>query len=281
MTTKIEDTYDTYEQAYLDYKQRWQVLQNAVVGNTGCSAILAAEQHRKSHTQLQELFELSNKVYGLEFTIDGMNITRSNIDKLLAKCQLHKKCVDTWNQKEQLKSVGKRLHICRYGVEVRPYKKTGTVILFDHGTHWTCKSNWTDKSKKCGTGSTAREAYLNMSVQNLGDGNMEKTNSGVYKDKEAQQTRGLVADMGFRAHCSQQDKKMTTEPIQVWSFDKAPEELKTLSTGGDEDWVAVVPPEYGDTYIPWLDDGNFGPCSVHCYDHPTKLGYKVKIGTHS
>ena len=34
-----------------------------------------------------------------------------------------------------------------------------------------------------------------------------------------------------------------TEPIKLWAFNDAPRELRDLSeNGGDEDWVAEVPP---------------------------------------
>lgn len=33
--------------------------------------------------------------------------------------------------------------------------------------------------------------------------------------------------------------------IRVWNFYDAPEEFRSLSTnGGDEDWIAVLPPGY-------------------------------------
>ena len=45
--------------------------------------------------------------------------------------------------------------------------------------------------------------------------------------------------------------------ILVFHFEDAPEALRQLSGhGGDEDWIAVVPPELVDVdpYIPWLED---------------------------
>ena len=67
-------------------------------------------------------------------------------------------------------------------------------------------------------------------------------------------------------------------PIQVWRFDEAPEEYQRLATrGGDEDWLAVVPKEYGQVapsdddpfakvtatgkpWIGWLDGSGFDSC---------------------
>lgn len=73
------------------------------------------------------------------------------------------------------------------------------------------------------------------------------------------------------------------EPIQVWEFEDAPEELKALSaSGGDEDWLAVVPENYAGSWIPWMESGTkFGCCSVSEYPHPSITGCVVRIGTHS
>lgn len=73
-----------------------------------------------------------------------------------------------------------------------------------------------------------------------------------------------------------------TEEIKVWRFEDAPDILQALSRpGGDEDWVAVIPPEYVDMYIPWLECPHFGCCDVKEYDHPLAPGYKVRIGQHA
>lgn len=68
--------------------------------------------------------------------------------------------------------------------------------------------------------------------------------------------------------------------IQVYPWDKAPEVLRDLSdNGGDEDWLAVIPPSLSanrDGYS-WLD--HLGCCSN---DH-TELrdGWVVVIGAHA
>lgn len=70
-------------------------------------------------------------------------------------------------------------------------------------------------------------------------------------------------------------------PIVVWKFSDAPEELQQLSTnGGDEDWLALVPPSMKDDYIGWLEEGSsFGCFRVH--RHQLKNGFIVFIGCHS
>ena len=70
--------------------------------------------------------------------------------------------------------------------------------------------------------------------------------------------------------------------IRVWAFDKAPLELQALSrNGGDEDWLALVPPEYDDRYVGWLESPAFGCCCVDEYEHPELPGYTVHIGSHA
>ena len=54
------------------------------------------------------------------------------------------------------------------------------------------------------------------------------------------------------------------EPINVWKFKDAPEELRNLSDhGGDEDWLAIIPPQMTNKYISWMEEGTaFGICDV-------------------
>lgn len=74
----------------------------------------------------------------------------------------------------------------------------------------------------------------------------------------------------------------TGEPIIVWRFYDAPKELRFPDNGGDEDWLAEVPPALVDSYIGWMESGSeFGCCCVDEYDHPTKSGWKVRIGSHA
>jgi len=70
--------------------------------------------------------------------------------------------------------------------------------------------------------------------------------------------------------------------IRVWRFQDAPEELRNLSTnGGDEDWLALIPPLLCGEWIGWIDSGAFGCCSVDTYNHPELPGYVVRIGSHA
>ena len=69
-------------------------------------------------------------------------------------------------------------------------------------------------------------------------------------------------------------------PILVWRFQDAPMKLQGLSRhGGDEDWLAVVPPYLKDAWIGWLDTGPFGCCSVS--QHDQEDGSVVHIGAHA
>jgi hypothetical protein len=72
-----------------------------------------------------------------------------------------------------------------------------------------------------------------------------------------------------------------SEPIIVWQFHEAPLELQELSTnGGDEDWLAILPPSNPIPPI-WMDSSLYGCCSVDEYPHPTKEGYIICIGSHA
>lgn len=71
-----------------------------------------------------------------------------------------------------------------------------------------------------------------------------------------------------------------TRPICVWPFEHAPTELQKLSDfGGDEDWVALVPPELADTCIGWLEDGRGFGYRVGRYQ--LDGGWVVAIGAHA
>lgn len=75
----------------------------------------------------------------------------------------------------------------------------------------------------------------------------------------------------------------TPNHIRVWRFEDAPQELRDLSPhGGDEDWIALIPPRLADAWIGWLESGSsFGYGSVSEHSHPELPGYVVKIGAHS
>lgn len=67
--------------------------------------------------------------------------------------------------------------------------------------------------------------------------------------------------------------------IRVWEFDDAPQELRSLTTnGGDEDWIAVLPP--GTSAPMWAAEGTpFGCCCVDRHELPD--GRVVLIGCHA
>lgn len=71
--------------------------------------------------------------------------------------------------------------------------------------------------------------------------------------------------------------------IRVWAFNDAPEEFKELSPhGGDEDWIALIPPKLADRYIGWMEEGtSFGCWKVSEHAYPELPGYIVRIGAHS
>lgn len=85
-----------------------------------------------------------------------------------------------------------------------------------------------------------------------------------------------LTDEDFIATAAHVDKA-----ILVWSFDDAPEEYRALSPhGGDEDWLALIPADLNDAYIPWMETGStFGCCDVS--EHNLADGRQVRIGAHS
>lgn len=75
----------------------------------------------------------------------------------------------------------------------------------------------------------------------------------------------------------------TYRPIRVWLFEHAPKGFQALSqSGGDEDWVALVPPEYETRYIPWLD--GIDTCNdpeMHVLQKGLYKGWRAYIGCHA
>ncbi len=68
--------------------------------------------------------------------------------------------------------------------------------------------------------------------------------------------------------------------IMVWRFKDAPEVLRKLSTsGGHEDWLALVPECMRGEYISWLEGLPFGICDIQRAKLPD--GRTVFIGTHA
>jgi hypothetical protein len=76
---------------------------------------------------------------------------------------------------------------------------------------------------------------------------------------------------------------MTNPAIQVWKFDKAPEQYRKLHTGDDVDWLALVPFVVWlecDREIEWAEGGRFSPCGETIV-HELPSGDVVLIGAHS
>lgn len=74
--------------------------------------------------------------------------------------------------------------------------------------------------------------------------------------------------------------KLLGGPIVVWRFRDAPAVLQAVSTnGGDEDWLAVVPPALVGEWVGWLDSEKFGCSAVD--GHRLSNGAEVVIGSHS
>jgi hypothetical protein len=74
-------------------------------------------------------------------------------------------------------------------------------------------------------------------------------------------------------------KEAQGKSIIIWKWWDAPGELRCLSDhGGDEDWVALLPPDIEQPS--WMESGSsFGCCSVS--ETPYEDGRIVFIGAHS
>lgn len=76
--------------------------------------------------------------------------------------------------------------------------------------------------------------------------------------------------------------KDAPQHIRVWAWKDAPEELRKLSPhGGDEDWLALLPPKHAGEWIGWMDGGSFGWAGVTSHSHPELPGYEIRIGAHA
>ena len=67
--------------------------------------------------------------------------------------------------------------------------------------------------------------------------------------------------------------------IQVWQFDDAPDEYKNLFSCDDADWLALVPVEFKDAYIGWLECSEFGCCKIR--QEVLQDGSTIRVGYHS
>jgi hypothetical protein len=72
------------------------------------------------------------------------------------------------------------------------------------------------------------------------------------------------------------------EPIRVWRFEEAPPSLRALSSEGDEDWLALIPPHLVGSEIEWMESGTtFGVARVNEYVPRQLPSYRVRIGRHA
>lgn len=84
-------------------------------------------------------------------------------------------------------------------------------------------------------------------------------------------------------HNKKEPKKNSHNYIKIWKFQDSPKKLAALSTnGGDEDWLALVPPNLADTWMPWLTDNEmFGCPPISKYEHPDYPEHIIYIGCHA
>lgn len=66
--------------------------------------------------------------------------------------------------------------------------------------------------------------------------------------------------------------------LAMWRFEQAPPLLAALSQhGGDEDWVVLIPPDFGELPF-WMSEGTSFASSVDIYDLPE--GWQLLISAH-
>lgn len=83
-----------------------------------------------------------------------------------------------------------------------------------------------------------------------------------------------------RVYITVDPDRLRVEPIRIWRFDDAPTELQAYSTnGGDEDWLAFVPKDYEDAWLPFLAIPHFGGCDVD--EYTTSEDDRIIIGCHA
>lgn len=60
---------------------------------------------------------------------------------------------------------------------------------------------------------------------------------------------------------------ISSDAVTVFRFEDAPAALRDVlfDNGGDEDWLAIIPPGFDDWYISWIECSSFGCCSVNKY----------------
>ena len=71
-----------------------------------------------------------------------------------------------------------------------------------------------------------------------------------------------------------------SKPIQIWKFSDAPEKYRGYFDSDDADWLALIPKERAEEYIPFLEENTpFGPCWVDLIYQGD--GSYLKVGYHA
>ena len=74
---------------------------------------------------------------------------------------------------------------------------------------------------------------------------------------------------------------MENRTIQVWRWEDAPEDFRQMSKyGGDEEWVALVPPALAGERIGWIGEGGT-PFGQHVQRKALADGSELCIGAHA
>lgn len=84
---------------------------------------------------------------------------------------------------------------------------------------------------------------------------------------------GAIADVLAASGVS-----VEVQGMVFWRFEQAPPLLAALSQhGGDEDWVVLIPPDFGELPF-WMSEGTSFASSVDIYDLPE--GWQLLISAH-
>lgn len=71
------------------------------------------------------------------------------------------------------------------------------------------------------------------------------------------------------------------KPILIWTFEDAPKTYQDMSkNGGDEDYIALIPPNYKHEYLGFLESGTAFGCSG-VEELKLENGYTLLIGSHA
>ena len=68
--------------------------------------------------------------------------------------------------------------------------------------------------------------------------------------------------------------------IKIWAYKDLPIQYDAYIEDKDDiDYVALLPPEYQNVYVGFLENGSFGCCSVKDIDLPKR--FTLKVGYHA